>query len=290
MNSLCLFSSYFESGEIPYYIRFYLLELKKHCTKLVFITNEKVLPDTSRLFLQDHGIDCLLVLNEGYDFGMWSKGLDEYPPGTYDTLLLINDSCILLRNLDAVFEQIGRREFDYCGLLDSKELSYHIQSYFLAFSGPAIPVLQTYLKSQGIQLGMKEVVYRYEVGLAKYLIGQGLRVGALYPRFDSGKGDVNAAYVGITELIAAGFPLIKKKLLFDSFSLAERKNLLRKHVKTGYRYYLKFIAQTVRVPDAVDLSLLKEDQKRYSSPKSRKFLDSLFIFAYGVLRALAGRK
>ena len=43
MKSICLFSSYFNQQVIPYYIKFYLEELNKHFSEVVFITNQKEL-------------------------------------------------------------------------------------------------------------------------------------------------------------------------------------------------------------------------------------------------------
>ncbi len=43
MKSICFYSSYFTLDYIPYYVKFYLEELEKHFSEIVFLTNEKQL-------------------------------------------------------------------------------------------------------------------------------------------------------------------------------------------------------------------------------------------------------
>ena len=98
MTSICLFCSYFNSDTIPNYIQYYVKELKNYFTKVVFITNEKSLSESSFSFLQTNKIEPFFVTNEGYDFGMWYKAMLKYDVEKYDRLNLVNDSCILFKH------------------------------------------------------------------------------------------------------------------------------------------------------------------------------------------------
>ncbi|HXC03332.1 MAG TPA: rhamnan synthesis F family protein, partial [Bacteroidia bacterium] len=180
MKTICYFSSYFESDQIPYYIRYYLLELKRHCNRAILITNDKKLNDDSLSFLRNSSIELLLVKNEGFDFGMWAKALLKYPPDGYERVILANDSCVLFRKLDAAFERINSEGWDYSGMIDSNQIAYHIQSYFLVVRKEAIEALCSFLKEEPLAADMPDTIHRYEVGLSQYMLSKGLRIGAVY--------------------------------------------------------------------------------------------------------------
>jgi lipopolysaccharide biosynthesis protein len=226
MKTLCYFSSYFESDEIPYYVRFYLDELCLQCEQVIFITNEKKLSASSQLFLENKKIELLPVKNEGYDFGMWTKALAVYPPDAYDRLILANDSCILFRSLGKALKTMEEQKWEYAGLLDSNEISYHIQSYFLVIRQNAFPVIKAYLEQQDFAHSMQDAIHRFEVGLSAAMIQHQHTIGAVFSRKDAGVIR-NESYAGIAELIREGFPVIKRKILYDSFSRKERISLIR---------------------------------------------------------------
>jgi lipopolysaccharide biosynthesis protein len=285
MNSICFFSSFLKDGDIPYYIRIYLLELKRHNRKLVFVTNISVLSSSSEQLLKTNQIDLLSVKNEGYDFGMWAKAISEIPTEGFDRLMLVNDSCVLLNRLDSVLEKINTGKLDYAGLLSSEEIQPHIQSYFLVFSSKAIPVLKEYFTLHGVQQEVKEVILTYEIGLTRYMEEKGMKAGSVFTGL-SGKGQFNPVYSQIERLLEQGFPLIKKKLLFNTFSENERLSLLRNGVKAGSDYYMNRIIRPAG--GFLDFPKLKDDRKRYVSWIPLLVLNT-FIGLYGLLRKIAGR-
>ena len=284
-QTLCLFSSYFSSGESPYYIRYYLTELCRHCSKVVFITNEKTLPADSEAFLKAKQIDCFFVKNEGYDFGMWAKALDRYPPEAYARLILVNDSCILAGKLDDALERIAANQWDYAGLLSSEEIAHHIQAYFLVLSPAAYPVLRNYFNEKGILPGMREVIHGYEVGLSTRMQEMGLKTGAVYsPGVSERK--FNPVYSDVEALMKKGFPLIKKKILFDTFSFRERISLARSGVKTGSGFYMQLLEKQLNQPGREAYpEVLKKDRLRYTRPV-KTGIQKIFISLYRLLRKL----
>ncbi|MHB8401040.1 MAG: hypothetical protein ACYDCN_03400 [Bacteroidia bacterium] len=90
MKSICFYSSYFTQNYIPYYIKFYLEELEKHFTEIIFLTNEKTLIETDLTYLKQKNITLKFVSNEGFDFGMWYKAFKELPSLDYDRVALVN--------------------------------------------------------------------------------------------------------------------------------------------------------------------------------------------------------
>src|SRR5688572_28952256 len=98
MKSLCLFASYFSSKAVPYYVKVYVAELKKHFSDVVLI-GQKELLQTDKEFLGNLGIQYRKEKNEGYDFGMWYKTLQTLPEKTYERIALVNDSCLFFKPL-----------------------------------------------------------------------------------------------------------------------------------------------------------------------------------------------
>ena len=61
MKALCLYSSFVTGNDIPFYVRYYLQQLRPHFTKLVYITNERSMTEeaVTQCFMQSEGgIDC----------------------------------------------------------------------------------------------------------------------------------------------------------------------------------------------------------------------------------------
>ena len=91
-----------------------------------------------------------------------------------------------------------------------------------------------------MQKNRKDVIKIYEIGLANYIQSKGLRVGALYSHskyFEDG----NASVFAIKELIDDGFPVIKKKIIFRTFSKVEFFDLLKHPFHHDPNYYIRLI-------------------------------------------------
>ena len=242
MRSICLYSSYFEEPAIPYYVRFYLEKLLPHFTETVFVTNEKQLDDDSRAFLSSHNIRLQYVKNEGWDFGMWYKALQQVDVKEYDRIGLINDSCILFTSPERFFNWLQVSDVDYCGMVDSAAIAYHIQSYFLVINKNAIPHVMEYFHRHGILPDVKDVIRTYEVGLTQYLVSRRLKVGALHST-QLYKGEYSPMFYMPLELIKTGLPLIKKKIVYCSFRREEWITLMRMNFKLDPEIYLAVIRE-----------------------------------------------
>ncbi len=79
-------------------------------------------------------------LNYGYDFGSWSAGLGEAIDAIEhaDEILLVNDSCFLVKPTRYFFQKMRRTNGDIVGICDSFERTHHIQSQLILFRGEAI--------------------------------------------------------------------------------------------------------------------------------------------------------
>lgn len=248
MKSICLFSSYFIQDKIPFYIKVYLEELNRHFDELVFITNEKELNFSEIDYLKNLNIRLELVVNEGFDFGMWYKILTQIEVAEYTRIGLINDSCILFRKLDPFFQWINENGLDYCGLIDSNEINYHIQSYFLIINSPALISLRDYFLKNGVIHSKEQIIRVYEVGLSEYMIQKGFKLGAYFNCYKYVKmKKVNIFYCKLAELIRDGLPLVKQKTVLDYLSLEQRFKIIKWYPKI--RSINKAFADSTENPD-----------------------------------------
>ena len=289
MKSICLFCSYFDSENIPNYVQFYIKELTRHFTEVIFITNEKKLGTNSLSFLESNKITPFFVSNEGHDFGMWYKAMLKYNIEEYDRVGLINDSCILFKSLDNYFNWLNNQNLDYAGMTDSGEIVYHIQSYFLTVNKKAIEPTLRFFKQYGLQADRESVINTYELGLCKYLEEMGLNAGAWFsfrkymPKYNP---SVYAAY----KMIKDGFPLIKKKIIFNSFSVEEYKSIFafkekgEPRFKYTPKYYISGIKNANQKDTLFDFSLLKADG--YNPEFKKIFSLQLAAFKYQSKKAI----
>jgi rhamnosyltransferase len=212
-QSICFFSSFFLTKEIPFFVQYYLQQIRPHFSKIIFITNdEKELSEASQLWLEKHVDDWFLVKNEGFDFGMWQKGINrEANIAEYDHIALMNDSCICFRSLDGYFDWYKESSADVTGMVMSYQVKKHLQSYFLVIKKSAVPIFVHYMKSTNfIDAGYKEVVQRGEIGLSEHLMRAGIKLDA---QFEPTKfPEASPSFVHYQSLLKAGMPLIKRKL------------------------------------------------------------------------------
>jgi len=233
MKSLCFFVSYiplkrswlqlrwwrntgsFHEMDLPY-----IEELQKYFDKVIVITNVKPKNDK---------FEYLILPNRGYDFGYFYRAINQTDMSKYNFLGLINNSNILLKNksLNSFFSWCKLNDSNFCGITDSFEKTYHIQSHFLIFKNNAINLLIEYFKDVEFEkfflIKNKKklrhaIINEVEIGLSQFMIRKGLKVASWF------KADkINSKYNKSMqtnihvflweELIKEGYPLMKKKIV-----------------------------------------------------------------------------
>jgi len=265
-------------SKIPIYVKFYLQELNKHFTEIVFVTNEKELDKDSIEFLNNNTIQLTLVTNEGYDFGMWYKALSKHNLSGYDRIGLVNDSCVLFGKLDPFFEWLNKENVDLAGFTDSYLLNYHIQSYFLVINKKAILLISEYFTKSGLITENDDVIKTYEIGLSQYLLNSGLQIKAMYPIPEQGQN--NYALEGAKELIHKGFPLIKKKIIARSYVRERWWSMVVNGFDAFPSHYLKLIKNTYTIPIGM-FEELSADKSLWFTFKFN--IISILSMAWGIL-------
>ena len=244
---VCLFAAYDADGVVDDCVVDYLTELSRHAD-VYYLADGYIEPEelaklsgvTRGAWAQAHG---------AYDFGSYSRlardlvGWDVIDE--YDELLLANDSAYLLRPLDDVFAEMDGRACDWWGLQatrhdfvrdsnggrplplpDAKqqmigerfmsELDHlHISSYFLVYRRAVVadPGFRRRLDAVVPQAQKVLVIYKYEIGLSRYLMCRGFDfstfIDDLYP--------FHPLYTEqYFELLARGFPLLKRNFLSEN--------------------------------------------------------------------------
>ncbi len=235
---ICLFSSYSTKKKIDNYIKFYLEMLKKHFDKIIFITNERAISDKDLSFLKEIGVSIKMVVNEGYDFGMWYKAISDINIKEYEQIAFVNDSCILFKDLDKIMSWVNKTDLDYFGITDSNQISYHLQSYFTVAKGRrAINAVNNYYQSNKIIISddVRDIINTYEVGMCRFLVDNDLKVGAMFKYSDYPRS-TNLSLMNVQDMIKRGSPLIKKKLLLNDFRDHERSYLKHHNFDFNFDY------------------------------------------------------
>jgi len=248
--SVCLYSSYVAGSDIPYYVRFYLENLIPHFSRTIYITNERSLNADATRFLNHSNIELMFVANEGYDFGMWYKGLAKLQSEqtnrleeVYEYVGLINDSCILFKDLNTDFERILASGAGYSGMVISDRYATHMQSFFLVVRGNAISIMVKYFTRQGLIREYRDVIQVYEIGLTQEMIRNSVQLFSLY---NNATRDYkkNPSFALVSDLIKDGMPLIKKKIVFRNYRGLEYYWVVRMNFETDYRKYFKRIIES----------------------------------------------
>lgn len=240
MKSICFFSSYFTSNNLPYYITVYLKELKKHFTEVVLLTSQNELSESSLQFLKTENIQFIIEKNEGFDFGLWYKAFQKYDVDVYDQIALVNDSCILFKPLDEFMNWSMYNNADLHGMTQSDSIAPHIQSYFLVLNKNAIKFTKEYFSQKKILKHISDVINTYEVGLSTYLISKGLKIASFIDN-NNYTGEFSPYYYCVDYHIYKGIPLIKKKILFSSYRKEELFTLARMNFNIDVKGYIQLI-------------------------------------------------
>jgi hypothetical protein len=241
-----------------------LEELSKYFDEVILITNERDIAESEIDYCLNHQIKLKMVVNEGFDFGMWYKGLSSIDALQYDRIALVNDSCVLFRPLDDFFRWADSCDLDYCGMVDSIDVSYHIQSYFVVVNKKAIPSVVEYFEEKGLisTTDIWDIVVTYELGLSAHLLKAGYKLGARFsgPSYLKNAKTVNPIFYGLESLLLDGLPIIKKVVLLDTYRQMDLFGLWRSGFRSGRAYYRQIIRGLVD-NSAPNIDQLLQDQK-----------------------------
>lgn len=235
-KTLCVFIHFCKDPYFPKYVDIFVKELSEYFDELILVTNERKVSSSENVLFPN--VRLLFVPNEGYDMGMFHKAIKTVDLKEYSQIACINDSNILFQSLQPVFHWGSLQQLDFWGLIDSYQKpwfsthqdNHHIQSHFMVFNQKAIERLDKFFESFDLELLLKErdmkklrqsVINKWEIGLTQFFKKEGLNVGSF---IDSRSFSENSGIKKITNLshshyfrlIKAGYPVIKKKVIFHT--------------------------------------------------------------------------
>lgn len=247
---VCLFAGYDVHGVVDDYVVAYLRDLSRFAD-VYYLADCEMSPEELAK-LDGIVVQAWTERHGEYDFGSYSRlaqlvGWERL--AGYDEMLLVNDSCYLLKPLDDVFSEMADRDCDWWGMqatkglvstrnkasnrfrrpipidqvhggmLDSFENEYcydfHLGSYFIAFRRAVVadPRFQRFLSDVTGQQSKRHLVLKYEIGLTRFLTAWGYTfdtyVRHLYPFHP-----VYTQWYFV--LLNDGFPLLKRYLLSEN--------------------------------------------------------------------------
>jgi len=230
-NTICFFACHFKNESIPSYLKLYLSELSKYCTKLIVINEDDTFVKKDSAFIATYHIEPLITPNLGHDFGSWMQGLATINPTQYEHYIFANDSCLLVQPLASFFVWLANSNSDFTGLINSNERKYHVQSYFMVVNANGLEVMQSKFKKHGIIKDKRKLIKYYEVGISQAQLNKKNRVSTLVQVPASNKN--NPMFHRTVELIQTEFPLVKKQLVFNQLSQENVVALTSAGVYTG---------------------------------------------------------
>ena len=221
---LALFAHYDRDNRVDDYVIYYLKSLRESGAEILFISSAEGMGEEELERVAPYCREMIVRRNIGYDFGSWKCGLDlcRGELENYGTLLLCNDSVYApLFGWEKLFEAMeGREECDFWGITDNYHKSWHLQSYFLAFSREVAEsrVFREFWSDFVVYRCKKSIIEAYEIGLSRRLSSAGFQ-GCSYCRSEVliPGSTANVTHKGWRELIEkCGAPVLKVELLRDN--------------------------------------------------------------------------
>lgn len=289
MKRLGIYVVYDSDGMIDEYIAKVLAGLRMHLAKLIVVCNFTEAKG-GRGYIEEYADEIKYRKNIGFDAGAYKDVIQElYASGKMleiDELLLANDSFYgPIDSFDPVFMLMGESGCDYWGLTrypggayEGREISPHIQSYFMCFRKNVANSRVFYDFWSGMEYPKTfiDAVFRFEFRLNRILEEAGFK-GKTYTDSKSGRLEVKYGenpymkypYELIREI---GVPVMKRKAFDfenDGFSDAVAAlSYIERHTNFDAGIIWKHLVRTSQQPGntpGFDLSALHDFYRRHSS-------------------------
>ncbi len=251
VRRVCLFAGFDRDGVIDESVIAYLHELSAFAD--VYYLADCFMEQSELAKITGIVKKAWAIRHGAYDFGSYSLMARDLVGweviDSYDELMLVNDSCYLLRPLEQVFERMDSASCDWWGLQATKGIAatrnvasnafsdkipithvkrdllasfandylydFLVGSYFLVYRRPVIEdsgfrrLLDTVQPSQS----KLKIIQKYEIGITHYLIGSGFD-------FDTFIHDLHPFHPLFTatyfNLLAEGLPILKKYFIYQN--------------------------------------------------------------------------
>ena len=190
----CVFSHFDANDRVERYVLHYLEQLKLSGYEVLLVSTSRAISDESVEALSRVCHTVCLRENVGYDFGSFKAGIGllKQHGARVSRLLIANDSVFgPFNDLQPVLQAMEREDIDLCGLTDSHDHGYHLQSYFISYSARmyASAAFDNFWSSVDLISNTtdnfkQKIVHNYEVGGSQHFIEAGCSYAVVFPYHD----------------------------------------------------------------------------------------------------------
>lgn len=219
---VCLFAQYHPRQRLRAPLLRYL-EALQDCGYRTYVASsgEAPPPEADQAALEATGATLFHRQNAGLDFGAWQHLIREGCADGADRVLLANDSVFgPFHPLDAVIGRMEARGNDVWGLIESRQRSWHLQSWFLQFTGDAFrhELIRKLFAQPFERMDKDAVIERGELALGDAIRTAEMRCDALIKHRDGTRSarhhTLNMMHLDWAHnLVSLGMPFLKIELL-----------------------------------------------------------------------------
>ena len=271
MNRIAVFAHFDKEENIRDYVVYYLKELKKFCSKIIFVSDSNI-KDEEKQKIVDFCEYIEAKKHNEYDFGSYKRGFlylkSKNLLDSVDELIFANDSCYApVFPFDNMFKKMQQKKCDFWGItkndfdIDDNKF-VHLQSYFIVLKKQVFnsEIFCKFISGVKHEDDKFDVVRKYEQGLTKILEEAGYK-------FDFYSKDYKVKCPHI---------LAWKELIVDDKSPFLKANVIR---FKEYRLMFPFgWEKIIKKYTAYPIELIFDDLKYNRSPQSP------ILLAYQYLR------
>lgn len=267
---ICLFAGFDVDGVVDQTVLDYVADLSRFAD--VYYLADCVMEEGELDKLAPHVRGAWAIRHGRYDFGSYSMLAGELVGWDvidgYDEMILANDSCWLVQPFDRVFAKMDATACHWWGLQATHEAFtvrdherrgaplaldevqdemrrldlwrysdfIHVGSYFVVYRRPVLqdPEFRRRLDTVAPQRDKAAIILKYEIGFSRLLVLEGYDLAT----FVDGILPFHPIYrASAFDLLADGFPLLKRQLLhenpFSAPDLRQWKKRVLEHVPTA---------------------------------------------------------
>jgi lipopolysaccharide biosynthesis protein len=285
----CVFSHFDANDRVERHVLHYLEQLKLCGYEVLLVSTSRAISDASVQALSKVCHTVCLRENVGYDFGSFKAGIQllKQQGARVGRLLVANDSVFgPFTDLQPILLAMEREDIDLCGLTDSHDHGYHLQSYFISYSARLYEsaVFNDFWSSVDLISNTtdnfkQKIVHNYEVGGSQYFLQAGCSYSVAFPYRDvldrvfqrtlrkldeSRRPDsdivmqpgelvfnLNASHAYWDELIDLGMPFIKRELLTKNPTATDVSNWPQK-IAASSLYDVSMVLEALINQDAIE--------------------------------------
>lgn len=266
MNRVAVFAHYDKNNLIQDYVVYYLSELKKCASKIIFVSDSDILSDELKKI--ENIVEHSIVGKHGeYDFGSYKRGFiyakENGLLNTCEELIFANDSCYApLFPFEDMFSVMSKKPLDFWGPTCSdagikKEDRTveccrfdHLQSYFAVFK-PAVfnsKIFNDFIVSVKKEETKEEIIIKYEMGMSHLLVENGFKYDSYSRLCKKVPSAHTAAYRDLIKQDKS--PFLKREITLyrsaEAFYPVFIKHLIKKYTKYDYNLIQKDVRKNAR--------------------------------------------